>query len=138
MGLSVVLDTNVLVSGLRSRRSASHEILRRLGAATFEIAISVALVLEYEEILTRLKNELDLSHRDIGDFLDYVCSVSRHQSTFYLWRPTLRDPDGELVLEVAVAARCDGIVTHNTRDFAGASQFGLGIWTPGEFLRRVN
>jgi hypothetical protein len=41
------------------------------------------------------------------------------------------------MLELGVAANCDGIVTFNTRDFAGVHQFGLWIMTPREFLARI-
>jgi len=56
---------------------------------------------------------------------------------FYLWRPTLRDPKDDLVLEVAVAAGCEGIVTFNERDFAGAERFGLRVMPPGELLVEI-
>ena len=56
---------------------------------------------------------------------------------FYLWRPTLRDSNDDLVLELAVAADCDAIVTFNQRDFAGVEQFGLRVVTPGEFLKEI-
>jgi predicted nucleic acid-binding protein len=69
--------------------------------------------------------------------LDYLCLVGRPCQTYYLWRPTLRDPDDDMVLEVAVAAGCEYIVTHNVRDFAEAKSFGVGVTTPREFLRRI-
>lgn len=49
-------------------------------------------------------------------------------------RPELSDPDDEFVLELAVVARCDFIVTHNLRDLRAAQRFGIRVVTPGEFL----
>jgi predicted nucleic acid-binding protein len=49
----------------------------------------------------------------------------------------LRDPHDEAVLELAVAARCRAVITHNVRDFRGAERFGLAVLTPGAFVRRL-
>lgn len=131
----VVLDTSVVVAALRSRRGASFHALSLLGLGRFEIAISVPLVFEYEDALTRLVDSGMFLEREIGDFLDYICRIAHHQEIFFLWRPHLPDPNDDLVLELAVAAGCRGIVTHNQRDFAGAEQFGVHIWSPRDFLR---
>ena len=133
----IVLDTNVLVSGLRSRRGASFRILRSIGTGRFELAVSVPLVLEYEEVLRRQSEALGLTPGVIDDVLDYICSVAEHREIFYLWRPVIRDPNDDAILEVAAAARCDYIVTHNVLDFVGAEAFDLEVIRPGEFLRRI-
>jgi putative PIN family toxin of toxin-antitoxin system len=133
----VVLDTNVLVAGVRSRRGASFQLLSRIGTGAFDIAVSVPLVLEYEDALIRHVAATDLSEDDVRNIIDYMCSVAVRQEVFYLWRPILRDPGDDLVLELAIAANCDAIVTHNIRDFAGLSRFGLRLLTPGEFLREL-
>ena len=99
--------------------------------------MSVPLVLEYEDALKRDPSATGLSDDDVQDFIDYICSVAIRQEIFYLWRPALRDAGDDLVLEVAVAANCDAIVTHNVRDFAGIIRFGLELLTPGEFLQRI-
>lgn len=70
------------------------------------------------------------------DLVDYLCLVAIKQDVFFLWRPLLRDPDDDMIVEVAVAASCTGVVTHNIRDFGAARTLGLEIWTPGEFLSR--
>jgi predicted nucleic acid-binding protein len=100
--------------------------------------ISVPLVLEYEDVLMRQLRELTYTADELRDLLDFVCAHSKPQPIYYLWRPLLPDPQDDLVLEVAVAARCDTIVTFNERDFVGADQFGVGIRTPGAFLREIN
>ena len=135
--MRVVLDTSVFVAAIRSRRGASFELISRLGASAFDVVVSVSLVLEYESALLRHVTESPLSEQDVRDLLDYVCEVAGHQEIFYLWRPFLRDPGDDLVLELAVAARCEAIVTHNVRDFSGAEKFGVRIITPGEFLQWV-
>jgi putative PIN family toxin of toxin-antitoxin system len=135
--LRVVLDTNVLVAALRSSRGASHQLLRRLGTDTFEHVVSVALVLEYEDALTRPESGIALSRTDIEAVLDYLCASGRQQPIHYLWRPALPDPKDDLVLEVAVNGECEAIVTFNARDFQGAERFGLAVLTPAELLAAV-
>jgi putative PIN family toxin of toxin-antitoxin system len=133
----VVLDTNVLVAGFRSRRGASFRVLTLLSAGTFEIALSVPLVLEYEAVLRLHARELGLLVEDVTGLIDYLCGIGRRQAIHFLWRPALRDPADEFVLELAVAAECDAVVTHNVRDFAGVQTFGIQIITPGDFVRRL-
>ncbi len=138
MGLvDIVLDTNVLVAGLRSRRGAAYRLLTLVGRSEFRINISVPLVLEYEDVLTRPEMKIPLSSSQIDDVLDYHCSVARHHEIFFLWRPFLKDPHDDMVLELAVKAACPLIVTYNGRDFAGSEQFGIQAITPGDFLRRT-
>ena len=135
--MRVVLDTSVLVAGVRSRRGASFEVLSRLGNGTFGVAVSVSLVLEYEAALLRHVAESALDEDDVRDLIDYVCDVAIRQKIFFLWRPFLRDPGDDLVLELAVAAQCEAIVTHNVRDFRGIEQLGVRVLTPGEFLQEL-
>lgn len=133
----VVLDTSVLVAALRSRRGAAFRVLSRVGTGDFEIAVSVPLVLEYEDALLRQIADTPLSERDVHDVVDYLCSVAQQQDIFFLWRPLLRDPKDDLVVEVAVAAGCDAIITFNRRDFAGLEQFGIRVLTPAELLKEI-
>jgi len=132
----VVLDTNVLVAGLCSRQGASFRLLSLLGAGRFEVALSVPVVLEYEDVLTR-PGVVPLSADDVGAVLDYLCAVGSPYSVFYLWRPYLRDPGDDMVLELAVAAGCDAVVTHNVRDFGGVDRFGLRAVRPADFLGSI-
>jgi predicted nucleic acid-binding protein len=133
----VVLDTSVLVAGVRSRRGASFELLNRLGTGEFEVAVSVSLVLEYEDALLRHVPASPFDETDMRVLVDYVCDVAVHQEIFFLWRPHLRDPNDDLVLELAVAAGCEAIVTHNVRDFEGAEKMGVRVMTPGQFLQEL-
>lgn len=135
--MRVVLDTCVLVAAFRSRRGASYEVLWRTGTGAFETVVSVAAVLEYEEVLLRELAQLGLTERDVSDVIDYPCLVSRHQQIFFLWRPQLPDPDDDALLELAANGQCDWIVTHNVRDFVGSERFGVRAITPGRFLRML-
>lgn len=96
--------------------------------------MSVSLVLEYESVLLRHTVESQLTERDVQVLVDYICDVATWQEIFFLWRPFLRDPNDDLILELAVAAGCSAIVTHNVRDFAGAEQLGIQVLTPQRFL----
>ena len=134
----VVLDTNVIVSALRSSRGASFRLVSLVGVSpAFEIALSVPLVLEYEDVLKRQARQIGLTHADIDGVLEYLCSVAQLHEVFYLWRPTLPDPNDDFVLELAVGARCESIITFNQRDFAGAASFGLRVEGPKSFLKRI-
>lgn len=132
----VVLDTNVLIAALRSRNGASFKVLSLVGTGSFETVVSVPLVVEYEYAATKTAKQVGLDLPAIGSILDYVCKVSLHQDIFFLWRPILRDPSDDMVLEVAVASSADGIVTFNKKDFDKADSFDLSIWTPKEFLKK--
>ena len=131
---NVVLDPSVLVSAFRSQRGASFEIVAALGRGEFEVSVSVSLLLEYEATLLRHAGYLQLSSRDVSELIDYICDVAIAQDIFFLWRPFLRDAGDDLVLELAVAAGSDAIVTHNVRDFGGAEKFGIRVLTPKQFL----
>lgn len=135
--MRVVIDTNVLIAGLRSATGASFQVLQRLGSQAFTPCVSVPLILEYEAVAKRQSRELGLSFGEIDDVLDYICSIAEPHSIFYLWRPFLADPRDDLVLELAVEAAATCIVTHNLRDFAGIEKFGLDAISPGAFLRRI-
>ena len=133
-GPRVVVDTNVVVAGLRSRRGAAFRLLSEVGRGRFEIALSVPLVLEYEDALLRHAAVTRLGPADVKAVLDYFCEVAHLQEIFYLWRPLLPDPNDDFLLELAVAARCHSIITYNTRDFVGAERFGVATVEPGPFL----
>ena len=132
--MRVVLDTNVLVAALRSRRGASFRLLELLRAGLFEIAVSVPLILEYEAELVRHAELLGLSRREAEGLVNFLCKIAHRQEIYFLWRPTLADPKDEFILELAVAASADAIITHNIRDFRGATRFAPRVMSPGEFL----
>jgi putative PIN family toxin of toxin-antitoxin system len=134
--MKIVIDTNVLVAALRSRRGASFKLVSFLPSDNFSIAISVPLVFEYEDALKRLESSA-ITEQDIGDFVDFLCEIGHHQEIFFLWRPFLPDPSDDHVLEVAVAAGCDAIVTYNKRGFKGIERFGLRVLDPKELPTEI-
>ena len=134
--MKIVIDTNVLVAALRSRRGASFKLVSLLPSDEFSVAISVPLALEYEDALKRLESSV-ITEQDIENFVDFLCKIGHHQEIFFLWRPFLPDPSDDHVLEVAVAAGCDAIVTYNKRDFKGIERFGLRVLDPREFLSKI-
>jgi len=133
----IVLDTNVIIAALRSKKGASNKLLSLVGTQKFEIHDSVALILEYEDVIQRQRTELGLSQDDVSDFINALCSMAHHHKIYFLWRPTLSDVGDELVLELAVTARCEYIVTHNIRDFKNLDKFGIQAVTPKEFLQVI-
>ena len=137
MSPRVVLDTNVLIAALRSRNGASFQIFKRIGQGQFDIILTVPLVLEYEDVSKRITRSVGLRYSDIEDILDYLCHVGELREVFFLWRPFLKDPQDDMILEAAVESGCDFIVTHNVNDFAGVDQFGLEVLRPGAFLRKL-
>lgn len=131
----VVLDTNVLVTAARSKRGASAKLLSLVGSGHFEICVSVPLVFEYEDVLAR-DLEVDSPRREVlDDILDYLCAVAHRQEIFFLWRPYLRDPKDDLVLELAVAVGADAIISYNERHFGDLGQFAIKVYDPKEFLQ---
>jgi putative PIN family toxin of toxin-antitoxin system len=133
----IVIDTNVLVSALQSNQGASFKLLMLLGSTQFDTNISIPLILEYEEIAKRLIGQILLTTTDIDQVIDYLCTVSNHHDIFFLWRPFLKDPDDDMVLELAVTANCHYIVTNNRKDFSNIDRFGLSAITPKEFLQLI-
>ena len=134
----VVLDTNVLVAGLRSRTGLSHQILRQLPARHFTLLLSVPLLLEYEAVLKREAQQLchGLHPDEIDVLLGTWAQVSRPVTLHYLWRPQLTDPQDEMVLETAVNGRADRLITFNVNDFTRAAGcFGLRVCTPADWPR---
>jgi putative PIN family toxin of toxin-antitoxin system len=133
----VVFDTSILVAAARSKRGASHALLSRLPDPQFTTVISVALFLEYRAALLRPQNLLTRTAEEADRFLDYLLSISVLQDIFFHWRPALRDPDDDLVLEAAVASSGMYIITHNLRDFRGVEQWGIQAITPARFLESL-
>ena len=135
--LTVVLDTSVLVAAARSRSGASQQLLRLLPDSQFQPAISVPMFAEYSAVLKRPEHLLGRTSEQADTFLNFLLSVAVLQEVYFSWRPMLPDPDDDFVLELAVAAECQYIVTHNVADFSGCERFGIQALTPGLFLRQL-
>jgi|HubBroStandDraft_6_1064221.scaffolds.fasta_scaffold1407472_2 hypothetical protein len=95
------------------------------------MAISATLVFEYEAVLSRAEHlqAAGATISDVGRFIDAICGLAEWITPTWLWRPQLRDPDDEMVLEAAVSGGAD-IVTFNVRDFGPAVRFGVRVMTP--------
>jgi putative PIN family toxin of toxin-antitoxin system len=133
---SVVLDTNVIVAALRSRRGASFVIFSRLGKGWVPL-ISVPLILEYEAVGKREAQRLNVPESTVDAIIRAFCFVGRETDIHFRLRPFLPDRGDEFILELAVAGRADAIVTHNVKHFVGVEKFGLQVLTPREFLRII-
>ncbi|NET74163.1 MAG: putative toxin-antitoxin system toxin component, PIN family [Sphaerospermopsis sp. SIO1G2] len=133
----IVIDTNVVISAMRSKRGASSLLLSLAPQKRFSIHLSTPVALEYEEVLLRNRRTLGMTESQVSALVDALCSIAEKHDIHFLWRPTLRDIDDEAILELAVAAHCQFIVTYNKRDFVGCEQFNVQAITPKEFLERI-
>jgi putative PIN family toxin of toxin-antitoxin system len=136
----LVLDTDVVVAAMRSPTGASAELLRKIDNGVATMLLTVALALEYEAICTLAEHRLasGLSAIDAGLYVDTLIEMAEPVQLFFRWRPQLRDPGDELVLEAAVNGQADAIVTFNEKDLREARKsFGIEVIRPGEALRRI-
>jgi predicted nucleic acid-binding protein len=134
----VVFDTNVLVAAARSRQGASFALVRSIPAPEFKLCLSVGLYSEWQEVLTRTENlPPGDTVEDARRFLRYLANQAHLQEIHFLWRPFLTDPDDDMVLELAFAAGCRHIVTHNVKDFHNSTQLGITALSPREFLNLI-
>jgi len=132
-----VFDTNILYAGLYSSTGASYQLLRRIDNGELVPILSTALLFEYEDVLKRHQKILGLSVRAIDDILNAICRVGEQQPIHFIWRPQLKDPKDDHILELAVAAGNADIVTHNTGDFKGSDRFGIRVFKPSVFLKEI-
>ena len=132
--IRAVIDTNVLVAALRSSTGASHEILLAADLGEFEVALSVPLLAEYDDVCHRPGSGISIPTSAVDDVINRIAQLSRQQTIHYLWRGILPDPKDDMVLEVAVAAGASHIVTFNIKHLKQASEFGIAVVTPSEFL----
>ncbi|MDB5868432.1 MAG: putative toxin-antitoxin system toxin component, family [Polaromonas sp.] len=132
----IVLDTSVLVAAAQSRKGASFALVASLPHPHFQICLSVAVYTEWQAVLSRPEHLPPGADADAAlGFLRYLVSLAHLQDIHFLWRPFLRDPDDDMVLECAVAAGCTYIVTHHIKDFRRTEQLGVRAVTPAEFLQ---
>ena len=141
--MRVVLDTDVLVSALRSRTGASHRILLTALDGGLTLLASVAIFLEYEDVLTRPGHltAAGYTRAKMRDFLHALSGIVVPVVSHYQWRPSIRDPDDEMFVEAAINGQADAIVTFNRKDYRALGSLllpeSLVILRPGELLRRL-
>ncbi len=138
--MRLVLDTDVVVAALRSDRGASRQLLLSALDRRIELLVSVPLMVEYEAVLTRTEH-LDasgLTAAQMNEILDAVAKVAVPVHLRFLWRPRLKDPADEMVLETAVNGEADGLVTFNVRHLAEAArEFGIRVMRPRDAWKEV-
>jgi len=135
-----VLDTDVVVAAMRSPRGASAAILQAAQHGGATLLMSVALALEYEAVCREAEHRLasGLSDRQVDIFLTAIVALAEPVTPHFLWRPQLRDPGDEMVLEAAINGHADGLVTFNVRDFGSIpSQYGIEVLLPRQAIRRI-
>ncbi|MGE9266765.1 MAG: putative toxin-antitoxin system toxin component, PIN family [Verrucomicrobiales bacterium] len=129
-----MIDTNVLVAALRSSSGASYQILLAADRGDFEVALSVPLLTEYDDVCHRPNSGIAIPPAAVYDVINRIAQVSKQQMIYYLWRSFLPDSKDDMVLEVAVAAGASHIITFNHKDLKPASEFGITVMKPSEFL----
>ncbi|AFZ60449.1 putative toxin-antitoxin system toxin component, PIN family [Anabaena cylindrica FACHB-243] len=126
----IVLDTNVLLSGLISSRGASYRLLTILKDTRWQLNISTTLIFEYEAILKREKDLLTLNDEDIDNIIEAICAIANKRTIFYLWRPIAIDPNDDFIIDLAVESQADFIITYNQKDLKPADKFGIKVVLP--------
>jgi putative PIN family toxin of toxin-antitoxin system len=138
--MRLVLDTAVMVAAIRSDSGASRRLLMAALERRLTLLASVPLMIEYQAVMTRPEHlaASRLSIEDVSVLLDAVAAMAQPVRLAFLWRPAVRDPDDDMVLEAAVNGRADAIVTFNIRDFDKAAEhFGVEVVLPREAVRRM-
>jgi predicted nucleic acid-binding protein len=125
---------------MRSPTGASAALLGAARRRELTMVANVALAVEYEAICRLAEHclaaGLKLDEADI--FIDAVIAMAEPVETHFLWRPQLRDPADELVLDAAVNGQVAAIVTFNRRGFGVVpARFGIELLTPAQALQRI-
>jgi len=131
----IVIDTNVILAGLLSNKGASYKLLTILNDQHFQINVSATLVFEYEEILKREQQQIDLNNEDIDNIINGICHLANHHEIFYIWRPLAKDKDDDFLIDLAFKCQANFIISYNQRDLQPIEKFGIFILTPKQFLR---
>ena len=97
----IVIDTNVFISALISKRGKSHKLFKMIGSHLFDVCISVPLIFEYEDVAKR-SGKVGIRHEWVDDVLDYICAVGVESEIFYLWRPVLTDPSANSMMKCSL------------------------------------
>lgn len=129
-----------MVAAIRSDAGASRRLLVAALERRFVPLVSVALLIEYEAVMTRAEHlaVAGISPDEVAVLLDAVALVAEPVRLAFRWRPMLPDADDDMVLETAVNGGANAIVTMNRRDFVPvAESFGIEVLSPGEAAARL-
>jgi putative PIN family toxin of toxin-antitoxin system len=141
MNPTIVLDTSIVVSALIGKRGASREVLRRCLTAELRPVMSNTLFQEIEDVVSRdrILKLCPLSTKEIRELVNAFYSSCKWVPIYFLWRPNLRDEGDNFLIELAIAAHADFIVTNNIRDLEGAELLfeDLKIVKPEQLLREI-
>ena len=140
MALIIVLDTSVVVAGLRTRLGAGNAVLRLVAERRIQLVATPPLFFEYEDVLKRPEHRLahGLTPVEIDEFLAELAALIEPVEVHFQWRPQTRDPNDEMVLEAAINGKADAVVTYNVADFAEAAhRFEISVLRPAELLKKV-
>ena len=129
----IVLNTNVLVSGLLKPHSKPAMLLRLVATGALHVAYDERILAEYREVLRRPK--FPFSSEQIRALLDQMETEGVPIAALLL-KLHLPDPDDAPFLEAAVAARADAPITDNTRHYPARARHGLAVLDPAAFLDR--
>ena len=137
--MKIVFDTNVIISGLYSKRGASYQLLKAALSGKLSFAISPFVALEYEGKINQKIEEgfLSVSKRDCEKILDALFAMAETVWDPVQIRPVLVDLADDKILECAVSGNCTHIITFNKKHFPLSSLvlYGIRIMTAGEFFK---
>jgi putative PIN family toxin of toxin-antitoxin system len=138
--MRLVLDTDVIVAGMRSPAGASAAILMAARRRRVVLLATVALFVEYEAVCERPEHRTaaGLSRDEVRIFLDALSSVVEEVEAHFLWRGRLRDANDDMVLDAAINGQADAIATFNRRDYGAVpDEFGIAVLAPRDVLKRI-
>lgn len=135
----LTIDTNVLVQALSNNKGASYLILNLVYEGKINLAISLTVFYEYEDVLNRdrILKLIGLSQKEISDVLTLIFHFAEKHKIFFLFRPNLKDEKDNIFVELAIKSNSKYLITSNIKDFKNSDlKFPeLEIITPGEFAK---
>ncbi len=136
----VVIDTNVIYQALRSKNGASHYIINLIREGKINIALSINIFKEYEDVLLRPKSLIDLKldESDINKVLTFLAYIGKSFNTHYLFRPNLKDENDNMFVDLALASNSKYIISNNISDFTIDNELkfdSIKIITPTDFIK---
>jgi putative PIN family toxin of toxin-antitoxin system len=141
--MRLVIDTDVLVAGLRSAAGASRIIILAVRAGVVVPLASTAIMVEYEAVLKRDEHlrAAGLAAADVDAFLDAWSAHVEPVAPGFTHRPSIKDPGDEKFVEAAINGHADALVTFNVTDYRGLHErtmaLSIEVCRPGDILRRL-